>query len=40
MDNESDREAIIEIRSGDKEAYKIIVNRYMKKAFYTALGFA
>jgi len=40
MCNETDREAIIRIRRGDKEAYKTIVVRYMKKAFYTALGFS
>lgn len=39
MIDESDREVIIRIRDGNKEAYKIIVNRYMKKAYYTALGF-
>ncbi len=39
MNEESDREVIIRIRDGNKEAYKIIVNGYMKKAYYTALGF-
>lgn len=39
MNDESDKETIAKIRHGDKEAYQVIVNRYMKKAYYTALGF-
>jgi len=34
MCNETDREIIIRIRRGDKEAYKIIVVRYMKRVFF------
>ena len=36
---ESDIEVLNRIKRGDKEAYKIIVKKYMKRAYFTALGF-
>lgn len=36
--NMSDAEAIAEVQDGCREAYQIIVQRYMHKAYYLALG--
>jgi len=36
---EDDTEVFDRIKKGDKEAYKIIVQKYMKRAYFTALGF-
>jgi len=36
---DTDIEAIERIKKGDKEAYKIIVTRYMRQAYFIALGF-
>ena len=35
----SEREVIEQVKKGDKEAYQLIVVRYMKRAYYIALGF-
>lgn len=35
----SEREIIILVKRGKKEAYQAIVERYMKRAYYIALGF-
>ncbi len=35
----SEREIIILVKKGKKEAYQAIVERYMKRAYYIALGF-
>ncbi|MDH4257754.1 MAG: sigma-70 family RNA polymerase sigma factor [Candidatus Aminicenantes bacterium] len=35
----SEREIIILVKRGNKEAYQAIVERYMKRAYYIALGF-
>ncbi|MCB0283837.1 MAG: sigma-70 family RNA polymerase sigma factor [Calditrichaeota bacterium] len=35
----SDSEIIVRCQSGDKNAYGVLVKRYMKKAYYSALGF-
>lgn len=35
----SEREAIIQVQKGHTEAYKVIVERYMKRAYYIALGY-
>lgn len=35
----SEAEIIERVQSGDKEAYHIIVTRYMQRAYYIALGF-
>jgi RNA polymerase sigma-70 factor (ECF subfamily) len=35
----NDTEVFDRIKKGDKEAYKIIVQKYMKRAYFTALGF-
>ncbi|MFB0566484.1 MAG: RNA polymerase sigma factor [Candidatus Aminicenantaceae bacterium] len=35
----SETEIIVRVKKGDKEAYQVIVNRYMKRAYYIALGF-
>jgi RNA polymerase sigma-70 factor (ECF subfamily) len=35
----SEREIILLVKKGKKEAYQAIVERYMKKAYYIALGF-
>ena len=36
----SEREVLELVRKGDREAYQVIVSRYMKTAYYIALGFA
>lgn len=36
---EVDSELINKVRKGDKEAYGIIVKKYMRKAYFLALGF-
>lgn len=35
----SEREVIEQVKKGNKEAYQLIVVRYMKRAYYIALGF-
>jgi len=35
----SEREILLLVKKGKKEAYQAIVERYMKKAYYIALGF-
>lgn len=35
----SEREVLELVRKGNREAYQIIVSRYMKRAYYIALGF-
>lgn len=35
----SEREVIERVKKGNKEAYQLIVVRYMKRAYYIALGF-
>ncbi len=35
----SEREVIEQVQKGNKEAYQLIVVRYMKRAYYIALGF-
>ncbi len=35
----SESEAIKRVQKGDKEAYQVIVERYMKRAYYIVLGF-
>jgi len=35
----SETEIIERVKRGDREAYQFIVDRYMKKAYYIALGF-
>ncbi|RMF67032.1 MAG: sigma-70 family RNA polymerase sigma factor [Calditrichaeota bacterium] len=37
-DLEDDRQAIIRCQRGEKRAYGVIVNKYMKRAYFTALG--
>lgn len=34
----SEKEILEQVQGGDKSAYKMIVKRYMKQAYYTALG--
>jgi len=36
---ETDSEVIDKVKKGDKEAYGIIVKKYMRKAYFIALGF-
>lgn len=36
---DDDRSVIIRCKEGDIQAYNILVDRYMKRAYYTALGF-
>ena len=35
----SEREILLQVKRGKKEAYQTIVERYMKRAYYIALGF-
>ncbi len=35
----NEKDIIEQIRKGNKEAYRAIVNKYMKRAYYIALGF-
>lgn len=35
----SEREILLQVKRGKKEAYQAIVERYMKRAYYIALGF-
>ncbi len=35
----SESEAILAVRSGDKEAYRVIVEKYMQRAYYIALSY-
>ena len=35
----SEREVLVLVKKGNREAYEEIVNRYMKRAYYIALGF-
>ena len=35
----SEREILERVKRGRKSAYQVIVTRYMKKAYFTALGF-
>jgi RNA polymerase sigma-70 factor (ECF subfamily) len=35
----SEREALERVKKGNKQAYQVIVTRYMKKAYFIALGF-
>lgn len=38
-EKDDDRSVILRCKEGDNQAYNILVDRYMQRAYYTALGF-